>query len=365
MKKKLEAELISIAHRILKLKNKSELIQLQHEARNLYEKLSVLLFVEENFAEVKPTIGRAEADEILETAFDEKDIFTPETVQNEDKIVATPSVAVTEAETPVAENDKEDEDDTIEPVQETAEEVAVEEPKEESPVEALPEVEEILSEKEVDEVIAEAEEEIAAANEEITAEEETDIPAEENVVEPTAAKEDEFFKPAFEWAFEPKAEEKKEEVAAEPKISGQIAFEDLLGAGYVDPVFVKPEETAKPFEYRANEPIADPIPISRREDKVPVFKMNNAEIADRTLSLNDRLSKGITVGLNDRIAFVKHLFGNSNEDYNRVLSQLITFNTFAEAQEFIDQMVKPDYNNWDGKDEYAQRFMEVVEKKFA
>jgi hypothetical protein len=93
--------------------------------------------------------------------------------------------------------------------------------------------------------------------------------------------------------------------------------------------------------------------------------MNNSEIADRTISLNDRLSKGITVGLNDRIAFVKHLFGNSNEDYNRVLNQLITFSTLQEAQDFIDNMVKPDYNNWQGKDEYAQRFMEVVEKKFS
>ena len=44
MKKKLEADLISIAHRILKLKNKSELVQLHQETQKLYEKLSVLLF---------------------------------------------------------------------------------------------------------------------------------------------------------------------------------------------------------------------------------------------------------------------------------------------------------------------------------
>ena len=57
MKKKLEADLISIAHRILKLKNKSELAQLHQETQKLYEKLSVLKFVEENFSDVKPTIG--------------------------------------------------------------------------------------------------------------------------------------------------------------------------------------------------------------------------------------------------------------------------------------------------------------------
>ena len=60
MKKKLEAELISIAHRILQLKNKSDLMQLHKEAQHLYEKLSLLKFVEENFADAKPTIGYAE-----------------------------------------------------------------------------------------------------------------------------------------------------------------------------------------------------------------------------------------------------------------------------------------------------------------
>jgi hypothetical protein len=62
---------------------------------------------------------------------------------------------------------------------------------------------------------------------------------------------------------------------------------------------------------------------------------------------------------------MNHLFANSSEDYNRVLSQLMTFDTFQEAKDFIENMVKPDYNNWEGKDEYAQRFMEIVEKKFS
>jgi hypothetical protein len=52
-------------------------------------------------------------------------------------------------------------------------------------------------------------------------------------------------------------------------------------------------------------------------------------------------SKGIDIDLNDRIAFVKHLFGNSSEDYNRVLNQLITFDNFYETRNFIDEMVKP------------------------
>ena len=70
MRKKLEAELISIAHRILQLKNKEDVRELHHETQKLYEKLSVLLFVEENFSEVKPTIGFNEIERKLEKAFD-------------------------------------------------------------------------------------------------------------------------------------------------------------------------------------------------------------------------------------------------------------------------------------------------------
>ena len=40
MKKRISAELISIAHRILKLKNHSETVQLQQEAKNLYDQLT-------------------------------------------------------------------------------------------------------------------------------------------------------------------------------------------------------------------------------------------------------------------------------------------------------------------------------------
>ncbi|GAQ49783.1 hypothetical protein FPK15_contig00058-0010 [Flavobacterium psychrophilum] len=70
MKKKLEAELISIAHKILKLKNKEDVRELHHQTQRLYEKLSVLLFVEENFGDIKPTISLYDIENKLEKAFD-------------------------------------------------------------------------------------------------------------------------------------------------------------------------------------------------------------------------------------------------------------------------------------------------------
>ena len=83
-------------------------------------------------------------------------------------------------------------------------------------------------------------------------------------------------------------------------------------------------------------------------------------------SLNDRLtSKEIKVDLNDRLAFVKHLFNNSTEDYNRVISQLGTIDTEERSVAFITNMIKPDYNNWAGKEEYESRFMALVQRKFS
>lgn len=80
-------------------------------------------------------------------------------------------------------------------------------------------------------------------------------------------------------------------------------------------------------------------------------------------SLNDKLQNNIQIGLNDRIAFVKHLFNGDQGDYNRVVSQLNTFKTEKEAKKFINKTVKPDYN-WDEKEEYETRFFEIIERRF-
>lgn len=93
--------------------------------------------------------------------------------------------------------------------------------------------------------------------------------------------------------------------------------------------------------------------------------LNGKKEGDKRKSLNDRLTKDISVGLNDRHAFVKHLFNNSSEDYNRVISQLNTIDTEERSIAFVENMVKPDYNNWEGKEEYEIRFMALIERKFS
>ena len=100
-------------------------------------------------------------------------------------------------------------------------------------------------------------------------------------------------------------------------------------------------------------------------DHLPQFEpLGNKTQQEKPRSLNERLKKGINIGVNDRHAFVRHLFDGSNSDYNRVLSQLSTIRSKEEAMNFIANMVKPDYNNWEGKEEYESRFLALVEKKY-
>ena len=102
-----------------------------------------------------------------------------------------------------------------------------------------------------------------------------------------------------------------------------------------------------------------------KEIFMPRKGTRGAEV-DVPKSLNDRFgNKDLKVDLNNRLAFVKHLFNNSTSDYNRVLSQLNTIDTEERSIAFIKNMVKPDYNNWKGKEEYEMRFMELIERRFS
>lgn len=320
MKKKLEADLISIAHRVLKLKGKEDTVQLHLEAQKLYEKLSILRFYEENIHVLKDEIPS----EVLAEKLEQMDA------------AATPFEKPTE--TPVIEI----------PVPE----------------------EEIVSELEKEAIVSETEEEIVAETMEPTAEE-TPEEVEEAEEEPLFTNEETIkeetpeplFSPIFELSEEEEAEELVVEATKEPK---QISLEDFFTENYKDPEFIKVDDI--PAEVKAGSELifekSEKVSLSENKIEVTHTETFSKNTETKVASLNDTLIKGINIGLNDRIAFVKQLFGGSNEDYNRVISQISTLDTFDEAQEFVDSMVKPDYNNWEGKDDYAARFMNLIEKKF-
>jgi hypothetical protein len=89
MKKVLEDELMSLAHRILKLRNRAEIHELKEEAAVLYEKLSVLSFAEKHFEGVKPTISKYDVEKSIEKDHHEateKSDYPDGTEYNEEQI---------------------------------------------------------------------------------------------------------------------------------------------------------------------------------------------------------------------------------------------------------------------------------------
>ncbi len=379
MKKKLEAELISIAHRILKLKNKSELVQLHQESQKVYEKLSVLLFVEENFAGLQPTIGKSEAYEVLETAFDENVVAGKVALDTQEEVALEAQKIVSEEKANHTDDIKEEE--AVEESESENEEIAAVESEEETKSEEIePQAEEekvVVGQIELSEEDLEEEPTVVFETEEPTleeAEEAVDQEVEPKVEEiatmetPQETKKEDDFAPAFELAFDKKEEETVEEVAKE---SGhQIIFEDFLGDHYKDLEFVKAEIEKKHEHDHEEENKAEVKP----EEEVKAQELVQEEATKEEEKVEatkeepkphvEKVTKGITIGLNDRVGFVNHLFGGSNEDFNRVLSQLNTFDTFQDAKNFIEDLVKPDYNEWKGKEDFQERFLEVVENKF-
>jgi len=130
-----------------------------------------------------------------------------------------------------------------------------------------------------------------------------------------------------------------------------------------DMVSEMPSET--PVDDVLAEFLGTPNYLKNDKDLFMPSKEQQLKAEIKPKSLNDKLSsKAIKVDLNDRLAFVKHLFDGKTEDYDRVLSQLRTIDTQERSISFINNMVKPDHNNWEGKEEYEERFMALIEKKF-
>lgn len=321
MKKRVTAELISIAHRILKLKNHSETVQLQQEAKNLYDQLTILRFYEENFEVVKNEISEevlaekleAKPTEVFDAPIQDKFVETPAevTIETSPEMEETKSEPIAEEKVVIAELIVEDDDEDEEVLMTSVEEESIEE--------------EIIEE-------------------------------------------------------EPVADSKASEPKTEEPVAKQISFEDFLVHDYKELDFVKVEDVPVEVE-KASESVFEAVaPVEIEEEIQPesivaeTSKVLEDEVKatiektsqePKISSLNDRLNKTISFGLNDRIGFEKKLFGGSSDDFNRVISQLNTFDSFEEAREFVLDFVKPDYNNWEGNEEFEARFMEIVEKKFS
>lgn len=305
MKKKIEAELVSLAHRLLKMNNYKDTVQLHNDVKKLYDQLTLLRFYEENFTTIESDMGVAAFEEKVEKVIVGTIEIPEEELEDEEVELASP------------ENIEKIEQVLMENVKVTHE----------APVfnEAVSDV--VEDKKEVEEVILP--EPIVEAKIETTT---TETPKESTIIG--------------------------------TKVTKQITIDEVLVHDYQDTLFVKKEDIIPV-------PVLDDVKIVE-EQKVEEVKSESVveevkpvieepKVAAKT---EGNVGKGIVLTLNDKIAFEKNLFAGNTEDLNRVISQLNTFTSLDEARSFVLDFVKPDYNNWSGKEEYETRFLEIVENKF-
>jgi len=160
---------------------------------------------------------------------------------------------------------------------------------------------------------------------------------------------------------EPLMEKIKDIVAQMPEESGRI--DEML-----EEILPQKKTTKNDIEEFASRYQQTPT-FERKEDtkfpeSIQVQEPNATLSESRAKSINDKVNKGLNIGLNDRLAFIKHLFEGNSEDFTRVLSQVNTLKSYDEAQNFIKGKVKPDYNFWLNKEVYEDRFMNIIEKSF-
>ncbi len=286
MKKKIVADLTSLAHKVLQLKNHDTTV-LKNTAQQLYDTLSVLEFVEKHFETPGPTIGKARALEIIEL------------VTHVDEPAAAPAVIEKET-TPAA--------------QENVEKVS-------------------FSTNSLSNLFMPVDEDTR---------EEMDLPG-INTISKMVEEMPDALPDAVVLDFSP-----PETPANLPPVPATPA------ANRVDTAASKTNVTTTD----------DLMELTAAFQTMPEFERKTTNEVNKSQSLNDRLNKGLVIGINDRLGFVKHLFGGSDHDLNRVLSQLNSMESLAAAKDFVETMVKPDYDNWAGKEQYETRFMDLLERKF-
>jgi len=293
MHKKLEAELVSLAHSILEMKNKNDVQALHKKAQSIYEKLTLLKFVESyintpaDVSQTKEEIMDALENELVAEAPDKAKL----NIEVEETISKKPIEEIEELVGFVEETIVEEE--TI-----VMEEIIVEEP-----VEEFLDEEELVTEKSADENEIYTHEQVGAIFDTV----------------------------------EGMIEEDKQDLRA-IQFTLEEEFKDAISSDVATQLFQRVTKESPEIE-------------TKKETK--------------SRSLNDSLfNANVQVGLNDRIAFVKYLFEGSQEDFNRVLSQLNSFKTEDEAKNFIKKFVKPDYN-WSAVAEYEERLMDLIARKFS
>ncbi|WP_206482261.1 hypothetical protein [Nonlabens ponticola] len=389
MKKKIAADLTSLAHRILQHKKKDDVVELQAIAKELYEKLTVLAFTEKHFGDVKPTAGTKEVEQRLDQAFQEAQRDVRETSDEVEQVMEEAQEEVREAFSTnnlsdlfVADTDTREEMDL--PGISTIQQMVVEMPDEAPDAPEEEDAEGYRTTGKLPNRYRDSFTTNSLTQLEVPEDgnrDDMDLPGISTINEMVGNMPDkspETPEPSEKIYHDLKKERDKELEKERQSYTtnslthlvvpedGQDDEMDLPGIGTIHKLVTEfPYDDEPELKTPKQSTTTDLEQLTADFQTMPVFERKDESNATaRPQSLNSSLGKGFKVGMNDRIGFVKHLFKGSTADFDRVLSQLNTFKTYDEASNFIHTMIKPDYNQWSGKEAYEQRFMELIERNY-
>lgn len=115
---------------------------------------------------------------------------------------------------------------------------------------------------------------------------------------------------------------------------------------------------------------AEESPLFVKKDSSPITATPtiNEEASPKSpgqkKNLNDQYSAALKIDRNDQLAFINHLFNRKPSDYQRALQQIVSMKTWEEVDYFVHQILKPDYDQWKGKEFYETRFLSVLNGYF-
>ena len=349
MKEALEHDLITLATEILANEGEWNLAQLNKQAHKITEKITILTFVEKYYQ----TLGASE-DRMYRTMCKvsdfiddnrQEDIFDIEVEASEVQPITAPKTAAKET-----------------PKEEPATFVAMEPApiaKEEKPAPAeKPVAKHILQEEQYSEpnwalpVNRSKTEEVAVPVEKVEEVRKVEV-VEKPKPKETPAVAFEIEQPAIE---QPSIEQ--------PEIEKPEIDESKLSKSAIKQI----ADFIQQPEYTDEERILKQTPSLEEfisQSKHTVFDKKDAdEEVKPAQSLNDKFGKTAQIGLNDKLAFVQKLFFGSESEYNKVVKHIADLHSMQDAVVYIEQEVKPTYNYWKGKEEYEQRFLDLVLKRF-
>ena len=142
--------------------------------------------------------------------------------------------------------------------------------------------------------------------------------------------------------------------------------EDLEVAPMMETIKNMVTEMPEPHAYEKLFETFEEIPSFEPKNKDSLVKDSKSDIetVSKVKNINDHFAKNLSIDLNDRLAFIKNLFDGDTKAYDKVLSQIVSFESWAEVSTFLENQVKIEYNNWHDKEEIAKRFSTILKKHF-